>query len=69
MPLFFQRVVNEKLIYNTNQFVLQELRKACGAGSLIMNNYIYNQIYYTLRMVVAGGLPDCEELEWGVSGF
>ncbi|SVC79290.1 uncharacterized protein METZ01_LOCUS332144 [marine metagenome] len=28
MPLFFQRVVNEKLIYNTNQFVLQELSKA-----------------------------------------
>ena len=25
MPLFFQRVINEKLIYNTNRFVLQEL--------------------------------------------
>ena len=36
MPLFFQRVVNEKLIYNTNQFVLQDLRKACWAGFLIM---------------------------------
>jgi len=47
MPLFFQRVVNEKLIYNTNQFVLQELSKAWGAGFLIMINYIYNQMYYT----------------------
>ena len=26
VPLFFQRIVNEKLIYNTNRFVLQE----CG---------------------------------------
>ena len=25
VPLFFQRIVNEKLIYNTNRFVLQEL--------------------------------------------
>ena len=49
MPLFFQRVVNEKLIYNTNQFVLQELRKACGAGFLIIINYIYNQLHLTQK--------------------
>ena len=25
VPILFQRIVNEKLIYNTNRFVLQEL--------------------------------------------
>ena len=30
VPLFFQRIVNEKLIYNTNRFVLQELAILLG---------------------------------------
>ena len=60
MPLFFQRVVNEKLIYNTNQFVLQELRKAYGAVFLIVINYIYNQLYNLQGWFVR--VSDCEEL-------
>ena len=30
-------------MYNTNLFVLQELGMTCGAGFLIMINYILNQ--------------------------
>ena len=60
MTLFFQRVVNEKLIYNTNRFVLQELRKASGAGFLIIINYIYNQLYNLQGWFVI--VSDCEEL-------
>jgi len=51
------------LRYNTNRFVLQELRKACGAGFLIMINYIYNHMVYFTRMrEFAWSVSDCEEL-------
>ena len=33
---------NRRTQYNISRLVLQELRKACGAGFLIMINYIYN---------------------------
>jgi len=39
-------VIYVKPIYNTNRFVLQELRKACGAGFLIMISYIHIQMMY-----------------------
>ena len=32
-------------MYNTNRFVLQELGRTCGAGFLIMINYILNHNY------------------------
>ena len=37
VPLIFQRIVNEKLIYNTNRFVLQELWILLG-GCLTVKN-------------------------------
>ena len=53
-------LVVRKAIYNTNQFVLQELRKACRAGFLIIINYIYNQLYNLQGWFVI--VSDCEEL-------
>jgi len=53
---------NNNLINNINRFVLQELRKACGAGFLIMINYIYNHMVYFTRMrEFAWSVSDCEE--------
>ena len=37
-------------IYNINRFVLQELRKVCGAGFLIVINYMYIQLMYFTKI-------------------
>ena len=53
-------ISDRKQVYIINLFILQELRKACGAGFLIMINYIYNHMVYFTRM---------REFAWSVSDF